>query len=317
MNDRVEILVGKDTRPSSPHLAKSVMDGVLALSGKPVDYGIVTTPQLHYFVVCKNTNRKYGQPTEDGYYKKLTTAFKKIRGDNFINGNYTNRLIYDGANGVGAKKIKYLKEALDATLVIDMYNDEIIGSGKLNYLVSVQLVQQTIDKARPYLLYKNQCTQIPGLGRVGGSTSLHYCGADFVKSQQTFPKGLPVEINAKCCSVDGDADRIVYYYIDENNKFHLMDGDRIATLVTGYLQEVLQQTGIQLNLGLVQTAYANGASTEYITQILLMKYRSRIGTFGIETNSHFSPPNTEALFCTYISPTMLASSGGHRIGRNQ
>ncbi|CAH1155353.1 unnamed protein product [Phaedon cochleariae] len=228
MNDRVEIVVGKDTRPSSPHLAKAVCDGVLALSGKPIDYGIVTTPQLHYFVVCKNTNRAYGQPNEEGYYAKLTNAFKKIRGTEYTKGNYHNRVVYDGANGVGAKKIKYLKEALGDSLKVDMYNDEIIGSGKLNYM----------------------------------------CGADYVKSHQTFPNGLPKDKNVRCCSVDGDADRIVYYYTDDDGLFHLMDGDRIATLAAAYLKELLQQTGIELNLGLVQTAYANGASTDYISSEL-------------------------------------------------
>ncbi|KAJ3643989.1 hypothetical protein Zmor_026667 [Zophobas morio] len=228
MTDRVEIVVGKDTRPSSPSLAKSVMDGVLALAGKPIDYGIVTTPQLHYFVVCKNTNRQYGEPTEDGYYKKLTGAFKKLRGETYTNGNYKNRLLYDGANGVGAKKIKYFQELLGNTLKIEMFNDAIIGSGKLNYM----------------------------------------CGADYVKSQQKFPTGVPVEPNVRCCSVDGDADRLIYYYMDENNGFHLMDGDRMATLIAGYLKEVLEETGIDLNLGLVQTAYANGASTDYIAKKL-------------------------------------------------
>lgn len=135
MTDRVDIVVGKDTRPSSPSLAKSVMDGVLALAGKPIDYGIVTTPQLHYFVVCKNTNRQYGEPTEDGYYKKLAGAFKKLRGETYTNGNYKNRLLYDGANGVGAKKIKYFQELLSDSLKIEMFNDAIIGSGKLNHLV--------------------------------------------------------------------------------------------------------------------------------------------------------------------------------------
>lgn len=135
MTDRVEIVVGKDTRPSSPSLAKSLTDGVLALSGKPVDYGIVTTPQLHYFVVCKNTQRSYGEPTEEGYYNKLTKAFKKLRGETYTNGNYKNRLLYDGANGVGAKKIKYFQELLGNSLKIEMYNDAIIGSGKLNYMV--------------------------------------------------------------------------------------------------------------------------------------------------------------------------------------
>lgn len=228
MNDRPEIVIGKDTRPSSPSLAKAVIDGVLAMGGKPIDYRIVTTPQLHYFVVCKNTHRAYGEPTEEGYYRKLTNAFKKVRGQNFNNGKYTNRVLYDGANGVGAKKIKYLKEGLEGSLIVDMFNDEIIGSGKLNYL----------------------------------------CGADFVKSNQKFPTGLPQEPNARCCSVDGDADRLVYYYLDENKKFHLLDGDRIATLIAGCLKEILQATGISLNLGLVQTAYANGASTEYITKEL-------------------------------------------------
>lgn len=135
MTDRSEILVGKDTRPSSPSLAKSLMDGILALSGKPIDYGIVTTPQLHYFVVCRNTHSEYGLPTEEGYYNKLTSAFKKLRGDDYENGNYINRVLYDGANGVGARKIKYFQEKLGDFLKIQLYNDAGIGTGKLNYMV--------------------------------------------------------------------------------------------------------------------------------------------------------------------------------------
>lgn len=135
MTDRVEILVGKDTRPSSPSLAKCVMDGVLALSGKPIDYGIVTTPQLHYFVACKNSRHEYGVPTEEGYYNKLITAFKKLNEGTEKKGNYVNRVLYDGANGVGARKIKYFQERLAGLLDIELFNDAVIGTGKLNYLV--------------------------------------------------------------------------------------------------------------------------------------------------------------------------------------
>jgi hypothetical protein len=39
-------------------------------------------------------------------------------------------------------------------------------------------------------------------------------------------------------------------------------------LVAGYLKELLAQTGLTLNLGLVQTAYANGSSTNFITSKL-------------------------------------------------
>lgn len=111
------------------------MDGILALTGKPIDYGIVTTPQLHYFVKCRNTQEEYGVATEEGYYNKLVTAFKKLRGDTYTKGNYTNRILYDGANGVGAKKIKFFKERLQDCLKIELYNDAGIGTGKLNYLV--------------------------------------------------------------------------------------------------------------------------------------------------------------------------------------
>lgn len=129
------IFIGKDTRPSSPSLAKCAIDGILALAGKPMDYGIVTTPMLHYFVTCKNTNEEYGKPTEDAYYNKLITAFKKLRGNDFTKGEYVNKIYYDGANGVGAKKIKFFRERLGNCLEIKLFNDELIGTGKLNHMV--------------------------------------------------------------------------------------------------------------------------------------------------------------------------------------
>lgn len=63
------------------------------------------------------------------------------------------------------------------------------------------------------------------------------CGADFVKVQQKPPNNLPESNDEKIrkyCSFDGDADRIVYYYIDKNEKtqFYLLDGDKISTLVS-------------------------------------------------------------------------------------
>jgi phosphoacetylglucosamine mutase len=56
------------------------------------------------------------------------------------------------------------------------------------------------------------------------------CGADFVKVQQKSPESLPPSLLRRCVSFDGDADRVVYYYTDGDKIFHLLDGDRIATL---------------------------------------------------------------------------------------
>ena len=93
---------------------------------------------------------------------------------------------------------------------------------------------------------------------------------------QSSPINLPIESYVRCCSIDGDADRIVYYYTDKNNKFHLMDGDRIAILVASYLKELLEKSNLKLNLGLVQTAYANGGSTAYISKLLVSCYKYKL-----------------------------------------
>lgn len=43
-----------------------------------LDYGLVTTPQLHYMVCCQNTQGQYGKPTLEGYYQKLSKAFTEL-----------------------------------------------------------------------------------------------------------------------------------------------------------------------------------------------------------------------------------------------
>lgn len=229
------VFVGMDNRYHSPGLLKAVSDGVLALKGKVKSYGIVTTPMMHYHVVCANTNGAYGVPTEEGYYKKLTSAFVALRGTgtDLERGNYRNRLVFDGANGVGGRKMLQFMKHMNNTLGIEVYNK---GEGKIN----------------------------------------HECGADHVKVQQRAPVGLPDDLapNTRCVSVDGDADRVVYYFVDENNQFNLLDGDRIGTLIAGYLMGLLKQCSGgeddgQLTMGIVQTAYANGASTDYIRNKLV------------------------------------------------
>ncbi|KAK6186351.1 hypothetical protein SNE40_008402 [Patella caerulea] len=223
-----KVIYGKDTRPSSVPLAQSLQDGIVALEGEYHDFGLLSTPQLHYLVVCTNTNGAYGQPTEEGYYNKLSHAFQALSKQQEPTPckNYSRRLYVDAANGVGAPKLRSLLSHLGGLLDVQVFNDG--SEGRLNY----------------------------------------QCGADYVKVQQKLPVDMKVEAGIRCASFDGDADRIVYYYIDQDGKFNLLDGDKIATLVAGYLQELVARSGINLNLGLVQTAYANGSSTEYITDTL-------------------------------------------------
>ncbi|GFO41969.1 phosphoacetylglucosamine mutase [Plakobranchus ocellatus] len=72
------VCTAMDTRPSSVQLLKAATDGIKALKGLCLNYGLLTTPQLHYMVCCRNTKDQYGLSTEAGYYSKLTSAFLKI-----------------------------------------------------------------------------------------------------------------------------------------------------------------------------------------------------------------------------------------------
>ena len=66
-------------RPSGNSLCKAVLDGIESVGGIVKDFGVVTTPQLHYFVVCENTKGEYGVPTIEGYFDKLASAFNAFR----------------------------------------------------------------------------------------------------------------------------------------------------------------------------------------------------------------------------------------------
>nr|XP_044613444.1 phosphoacetylglucosamine mutase isoform X1 [Equus asinus] len=220
------VVIGRDTRPSSERLSQSVIDGVTVLGGQFHDYGLLTTPQLHYMVYCRNSSGRYGEATIDGYYQKLSTAFVELTKQAFCGGNEYRSLKVDCANGVGALKLREMEPYFSQGLSVQLFNDG--TKGKLN----------------------------------------HLCGADFVKSHQRPPQGMEMKSNERCCSFDGDADRIVYYYSDADGHFHLIDGDKIATLISSFLKELLVEIGESLNIGVVQTAYANGSSTRYLEEVM-------------------------------------------------
>lgn len=220
------IVVGRDTRPSSKKLSQAVIDGVIVLGGHFHDYGLLTTPQLHYMVCCQNTNGQYGKATLEGYYQKLSKAFLELTKQVFSNGDEHRSLKVDCANGIGALKLKEMEQYISQQLSVELFNDG--TKGKLN----------------------------------------HLCGADFVKSHQKPPQGMEIKPNERCCSFDGDADRILYYYHDTDGHFHLIDGDKIATLISSFLKELLLEIGESLNIGVVQTAYANGSATRYLEEVV-------------------------------------------------
>ncbi|CAI4229445.1 unnamed protein product [Auanema sp. JU1783] len=219
------VVCAMDTRISSPHLVEAARAGAELFNVHFRNHGLLTTPQLHYIVRCRN-DPEFGEASEVGYYKCLSTAFNELLS---LTPGEKSKLRVDCANGIGAPKFKELMTYLNESLDIEYANTK----GELN----------------------------------------HNCGADFVKISQTLPVGFEeCLVNEKCASFDGDADRLVYFKRKSNdeNNVSLLDGDKIAVLLTKYIKEQLDVAGLNddLSLGIIQTAYANGASSQYIKDAL-------------------------------------------------
>ncbi|KAL2545343.1 Phosphoacetylglucosamine mutase [Forsythia ovata] len=231
-----EVLLARDTRPSGVFLAEAAKQGITSIMGvSATDMGVMTTPQLHWMVRSRNNGM---EASEHNYYDQLSSSFRCLM-EYIPQGNRNNivndKLIVDGSDGVGGEKLEILKKML-SDLSIDVRNR---GDGVLNEGV----------------------------------------GADFVQKEKVVPRGFgPVDVGFRCASLDGDADRLVYFSIQSNsNKIVLVDGDKILSLFALFIKEQLnilteEENGkvnksYQARLGVVQTAYANGASTHYLKQL--------------------------------------------------
>ena len=97
------------------------------------------------------------------------------------------------------------------------------------------------------------------------------CGADYVKTTQRLPPSLADKLKPgqRACSYDGDADRLMYFFLDERGYFQMLDGDKIAGLVATFIMDLVRLSGLDkhLKVGLIQTAYANGASTKFLSDV--------------------------------------------------
>ncbi|KAL8088991.1 hypothetical protein AgCh_038663 [Apium graveolens] len=242
-----EVFLGRDTRPSGESLLEAAKQGISSIVGAvAVDMGIVTTPQLHWMVRATNKGAK---ASEQDYFDQLISSFRCLvdlipQGDQ---GKNQEKLIVDAANGVGGTKLEVIKKSIHGL------NFEVRNSGKEGVLND-------------------------GVG------------ADFVQKEKVTPHGFgPADVGIRCASLDGDADRLVYFTAlpNCNGKIELVDGDKILSLFALFIKEqlsILDEANnekvnnlYQAHLGVVQTAYANGASTDYLKQTGLQVVRTPTG----------------------------------------
>ncbi|XP_059275753.1 phosphoacetylglucosamine mutase isoform X1 [Lycium ferocissimum] len=232
-----EVLLGRDTRPSGEALLEAAKQGITSIVGAiATDMGVVTTPQLHWMVRARNRGM---EASESSYFHQLSSSFRclmDLKPEGSRNNGDDDTLVVDGADGVGGEKLEHFKKMLTG-LCIEVRNR---GDGMLNEGV----------------------------------------GADYVQKEKVAPRGFgPAEAGLRCASLDGDADRLVYFSVilNKNNKIELVDGDKILSLFALFIKDQLsilnegegkkENGSYQARLGVVQTAYANGASTDYLKEM--------------------------------------------------
>merc|ERR550534_255869 len=75
-SNSAKVLIARDTRPSSERLSQIVHEGVKCAGGDSNDYGLLTTPQLHYIVSYYNKGQT--DVNEDDYYRQYAKSFQKL-----------------------------------------------------------------------------------------------------------------------------------------------------------------------------------------------------------------------------------------------
>ncbi|CAI5505541.1 unnamed protein product [Closterium sp. Naga37s-1] len=306
---RGRVVLARDTRESGPRLLDAALQGVALVPGvTPTACALLTTPQLHWLVWAANRQPPASPllPSEDLYFSTLVSAFTALLPASSSSPSPSAApspslspssspapapfpcppLLVDAANGVGAPKLQRLVEEVrgraGVALAVAVRNTGGEGEGELNEGV----------------------------------------GADYVQKEQRAPRGFGGEEDMahRCVSLDGDADRLVYFFHSPPSPttttattasqpssspapslappasapptFHLLDGDKIAALFTSFLVHTLRAISPSqppppasasalppcawfalpsfraISLGVVQTAYANGASTAYLASQL-------------------------------------------------
>ncbi|XP_028762448.1 phosphoacetylglucosamine mutase [Neltuma alba] len=287
-----EVILGRDTRPSGDALLKAAKEGIASIVGAiATDMGILTTPQLHWMVRARNTGM---QASEEDYFEQLSSSFRclmdLIPSEKSNCSGSSDKLVVDGANGVGGGKLEVLQKQL-----------------------------------------KGLSIEIRNYGEDGGVLN-EGVGADFVQKEKFVPNGFgSKDVGIRCASLDGDADRLVYFSVTpgSNSKIELVDGDKILSLFALFIREQLiilsEEEGAknsrQAHLGVVQTAYANGASTNYLKKLGLevnftptgVKYlHEKAAEFDIgiyfEANGHGTILFSEAFIGWLVARTKELSS---------
>jgi phosphoacetylglucosamine mutase len=307
------IHVGRDTRSSSLHLATLFMSAAKSLfvdedTVQIVDHGVVTTPMLHFYTMYANSDAlpsslfsanlvlQQRAATEEGYFTIIANAYYRLLQTRLPSQKGSS----NSSEGIVLSSSSSLPLPARKQIIIDC-------SCGVGYLILERFINYLEQKmtlpGQATLPTKFIIVNGPDDGPLNAN-----CGAEYVQKNQLPPKlfrgrnsdGISSSaIQSLWCSLDGDADRIVFHYHhpnnstdtkrksnntltnsteqqhrnNNNNAFCLLDGDKIAALIALFIKEELEHlkrfaeksdNKITPRFGVVQTAYANGNATSFL-----------------------------------------------------
>jgi len=91
----------------------------------------------------------------------------------------------------------------------------------------------------------------------------HNCGSDYVISNNKIPDNF--DINYIGCSIDGDADRYIFYFYD--NEIKILDGDYIGCLYMYTITRQLEFINKDISFAYIHSPYTNSSLIDWIKQL--------------------------------------------------
>lgn len=235
------VFIGYDTRSSSERLVQCLIRGCNSVGAQVENYHLLSTPVVHHIVRHANGfGHCITMASVEGYSRMLKEGLVEMLASNTRSSPVNRgRLVIDLAGGVGTSVMR--------TVLANKVKDT------CRILLGI-----------PEILFANESTNSAVLLN-------EKCGAEYAQKKRLCPSlffSSFQNIGAdRVASFDGDADRLVYSYTHPIRGWRLIDGDKIATLYAMFVNQELLKAGVNtLSVGLVQTAYANGASTHFVCE---------------------------------------------------
>lgn len=217
------VLIAHDTRPSGPGLAAAAAAGVRCLGLEPEMCGLLTTPQLHWMVMRRNRGESAG---EADYYAALAGAYAQLvagtqplgqvreGGGSGMGPWGLHCACHDGDSAAAGPVPAALPQQQTTTVPIALARPA--PSNRLPPQLQALYVDCANGVGAPKLAALAGQLAPAGLTlelrNTGDGVLNGGCGSDFLQKDRQLPsqfEGVPP--GARCCAVDGDADRLMYF----------------------------------------------------------------------------------------------------------